>query len=291
MDRLRISRYISRRNNIFLALIGCYVKPSVFIVGAQKAGTSSLFDGLNQLQGVIKTDTKEVAYFDRDENYSKGKTWYHSHFTGRYKAKALIDATPEYLYKSYVAQRIYRYDPNAKIIISLRNPVERAYSAWNMYKQFGEETGRFSRDFRAQLKKINPDLHEKFYANDFPSFKEVVEDGIRALEVEKEDSFGIVARGLYYSQVLQYMNLFNKENLHVMFYEDFRANYKGCLREIMSFLCFDKQSEISRRAEKNVRKYTSTMSKEMYVKLENFYKEDRGKLADLLKLKDNELPW
>jgi len=108
-------------------------KPDFLIVGAQKSGTTSLFSYLEERRGFVGSKPKEVHYFDREDNFLKGEGWYHSHFIKRSGQKGLIfEASPEYLSRSKVPPRLKAYNPDLKIIILLREPISRAYSAWNM---------------------------------------------------------------------------------------------------------------------------------------------------------------
>jgi len=114
-------------------------KVGAFIIGSQKAATTSLFTYLVRHPQIEGSSKKEVHYFDNHQNFSQGDAWYHKHFT--YNRKSLnIEATPRYLYAPHVPQRLFEFNSKAKLIIVLRNPVERAYSAWNMYRQMSEDT-------------------------------------------------------------------------------------------------------------------------------------------------------
>src|SRR5690606_16552205 len=94
---------------------------------------------LDQHPNLIGSMPKEVRFFDRDENYAKGVDWYKKSFRrtkGLLRKCLYVEATPEYLYRPYVAERIFEYNKELKLIILLRDPVERAYSSWNMYRHF-----------------------------------------------------------------------------------------------------------------------------------------------------------
>jgi len=113
------------------------------VVGAQKGGTSALAEFLSVhpqicmaefLLGhsrICTAESKEVHFFDlgalspgRPSNYEE----YHSFFPKKPGAIAYGEATPAYMYWKPAAERIYRYNPEMKLIFLLRNPVERAYS-------------------------------------------------------------------------------------------------------------------------------------------------------------------
>src|SRR5690606_21123817 len=70
---------------------------------------------------------------------AQGREWYRQYFTctrNPLQKYLYFEATPEYLYRSKAADRIFQFNPKMKLIVLVREPVSRAYSAWNMYKDF-----------------------------------------------------------------------------------------------------------------------------------------------------------
>lgn len=116
------------------------------ICGTQKGGTSALDNYLRAHNQVCMGSTKEVHFFDREENflseainYSK----YHSFFDSKPHHKAIGEATPIYMYWQDSPKRIWQYNPNIKILLLLRNPIERAFSHWNMERMRGKDSLSF----------------------------------------------------------------------------------------------------------------------------------------------------
>ena len=115
------------------------MSPKLIIIGAQKAGTTTLFDLLSQHPKVIPPAVKEIDFFSSDERYGAGLTAYWKSFPRRPVAMGrhiTLEASPSYLMSPVAAQRIARHLPKALCLAVLRDPVSRAYSAWNMYHQF-----------------------------------------------------------------------------------------------------------------------------------------------------------
>ena len=118
--------------------------PNFFILGAAKAGTTTLFDLLKQHPQVYLPFNKEPMFFSHDDNYKRGTDWYiRTYFQQAVNFPVRGEATPHYLYWSEkVATRIqhlYAGSP-VKFIVMLRDPVSRAYSwYWNMVKEGREE--------------------------------------------------------------------------------------------------------------------------------------------------------
>ncbi len=109
------------------------------IGGTQKGGTSALDSFLQQHPEICMPETrKELHFFDReadDTDYKK----YHANFKPKPQHRAIGEASPIYMYWETAPYRIWRYNPQMKWILALRNPVERAFSAWNMETKRGKE--------------------------------------------------------------------------------------------------------------------------------------------------------
>ena len=112
-------------------------KPYVdFIVaGAQKGGTTALDFYLRQHPNICMATGKEVHFFDTEKFFQGHKVdydEYHSRFEPNASHVLVGEATPIYMYWHYAPRRIWEYNSKMKLIILLRNPIERAYSHWNM---------------------------------------------------------------------------------------------------------------------------------------------------------------
>ncbi len=125
--------------------------PDFVIIGAAKSGTSSLFTWLSQHPHVVQASRKEVEYFSF--HFDRGMDWYRHHFPldaerARLQAESgkpllTFEASPYYLPHRLAPARMARALPDAKLIVTLRNPVDRAYSAYQMWRRWGSETQSF----------------------------------------------------------------------------------------------------------------------------------------------------
>lgn len=107
------------------------------IAGTQKGGTTALHSYLSDHPEICMADPKEVHFFDDDRNFSSGSpeySKYHAFFSPENTHRLLGEATPSYMYWREAPKRLWEYNPKMKIIILLRNPIERAYSHWNMQR-------------------------------------------------------------------------------------------------------------------------------------------------------------
>ena len=157
--------------------------PDFFILGTQKAGTSSLYRMLIQHPEVTgPIISKELQFFNKIETLSldRIREYERLFFPDWFKQrKRSFEATPEYLFHEQVPQMLKEYAPNSKFIILLRDPVERAFSHWRMIH------------FKwARLQRKNTEVR---------SFMEVCSD----------TKHEVVQRGIYINQLQRYFKLFN----------------------------------------------------------------------------------
>jgi hypothetical protein len=113
------------------------LKVNFIICGAQKSGTSALDAYLREHPEICMANGKELHFFDTESNFLNVKpdySIYHSAFSSKPSHKMLGEATPIYMYWYDAPKRIWQYNPKMKLIVVLRNPIDRAYSHWNMQR-------------------------------------------------------------------------------------------------------------------------------------------------------------
>jgi len=204
--------------------------PNFFIVGAQKAGTTSLYHYLNQHPQVYMSPIKEPFFFDHE--LSAGGQVVRREFGGRrqpprfanieeYSAlfegvgdeKAIGEATPLYIYAPGTPERIEKYVPGARSIALLRHPADRAYSAFLYAVRIGvEPLTDFAQALRAEPLRVRKGWHYVFHYR---------------------------SRGLYYQQLKRYYEVFGRERLGVWLYEDLREDPASVTRGVFCFLEVD----------------------------------------------------
>lgn len=119
-----------------------HMLPNAYIIGFAKCGTTSLYTYLTEHPQIHPSFTKEVHYLDHNKRYQRGQNWYRSNFPlgiqktiyERLKGKKFvsIDATPRYINHPHTINRVKKIGSDAKFIVLVRNPIERAYSHYNM---------------------------------------------------------------------------------------------------------------------------------------------------------------
>ncbi|EAW37328.1 sulfotransferase domain-containing protein [Lyngbya sp. PCC 8106] len=201
-------------------------RPDFLIVGAQKAGTTSLYNYLIQHSNVIENNSfKEIHYFDKFQNYQRGFGWYLGYFPSKKQKenKLTLDATPEYLYFQHIPQLIKKDLGNIKMIAILRNPVDRAYSAWKMYHSFSE----------------NPHDHLRNIA-DKRTFPEAIEEEQKGIKFEYP--YDYINRGKYAEQLENYYKHFAKESLLILNFNQLKDDLDNLLNSVCDFLSLERFS-------------------------------------------------
>lgn len=208
------------------------VLPDFVIIGAQKSGTSSLYNYLAGHPHVLCPCVKEVHFFDTEEAYSQGLNWYRKHFPATLRRSALGfsskarvltgEASPEYLFHPVVPARAARALPHAKFIALLRNPVERAYSQYQMNLKFGREPLPFLEAVQAEESRIG-------------------EHRERLLSGQCQDSmeyryYSYCSRGIYADQLERWLKHFGRDQLLVIPSEEFFTETAETYAAVLGFL-------------------------------------------------------
>jgi hypothetical protein len=218
------------------------LKPKVdfFIVGAAKAGTTSLYSYLNKHPEIEMSTIKEPDYFSNEfiEKQSlyykkesiKSLNKYHSLYSD---TKNLIrgEASVSYLFYEKVPKKIFKYNSRSKVIIMLRNPSDRAYSHYLMDKRLG-----FVRESFENI------VHKKStHKNSALFYQQYIE------------------LGQYSFQIKNYFDVFSKKNILIIDYDDFIYNSSEVLNKVCVFLNVENRSFSN--TNKVYNKYTNPSNK------------------------------
>lgn len=261
----------------------------IYIIGAQKAGTTSLHFYLAQHPDIISGRIKELQFFNKDTEYSKGVSYYLSHFPVFKTGKYALDATPEYLYYSNAPRRIHAFGPKSKIIILLREPVSRSFSAFNMYKQM---VG--CKFFRNYLLSSNSDAREFF----MPIARGEIDPDVeyfldREMAIISGNATGeepaLIRRGIYAPQIKRYLDLFGTTNVLVLFSEDLQRRTQQTVDRVFDFLDLPRLEQIELEPQ-HVRDYTTdkTAKKIIHNYAEALFARDKQELIEKFQLS---VPW
>jgi len=209
---------------------GYRLLPHFIIISVERGGTTSLYRYLTQHPCVAEAFRKEVDYFDF--NWAQGLNWYRAHFPTRWHAAwarvhrghPLVtgEATPYYLYHPLVPERIARTLPEVKLVALLRNPVERAYSHYNMNCRQKKESLSFEEAIAREEKRLE-DEHAR------------LERGEIAFS-ENHYKFGYQFRGIYVDRLKLWHQHFPPERLLILRSEDLYENPPAVLDQVIDFL-------------------------------------------------------
>jgi hypothetical protein len=231
------------------------------IGGTQKGGTSALDSFLRQHPEICMPDSrKEVHFFDRDDHFDAKPDYlkYHAHFRPESKHLAIGEATPIYMYWDAAPPRIWSYNAEMKWILVLRNPVERAFSAWNMETKRGAENLPFREAIGQEAERS------------------------RAALPLQHRTFSYLDRGFYAHQVRRLHRIFGRDQCLVLLNEDLRGNHAETLRKTFAFLGVD-DSFVPDAADVFYHPYQETLEPALSSKLTEMFYFDMKELERLLR--------
>jgi Sulfotransferase domain len=199
--------------------------PGFLIVGAQRCGTTSMYRALAEHPRVRKAVLhKGVHYFDM--NYHRGLGWYRAHFPlGRgtqTQAMQTFESSPYYLFHPLAAERIATDLPGVKLIVLVRDPVERAYSAYAHEFARGFETEPFEAAIELEPDRLNGEVE-----------RIVSEPGYLS---HSHQHHAYRARGRYSEQLERLERLFGREYIHVVDSGDFFSKPEPVYDGVLDFL-------------------------------------------------------
>jgi hypothetical protein len=210
--------------------------PNFLILGAAKSGTDALCNYLGQHPQVFMCPNKEPNFFVAAgqaeipyrgpgdcEMLERWNMWvstldrYQALFADVADERAIGEGTTWYLYHERAPERIHYHVPHAKLIAILRNPVDRAYSAYSMLLRDGRETrGDFARALAAEPERVR---------------------------AHWEPMWHYQRMGFYYSQLKRYYDTFAAAQLRVVVYDDFVVQPGEVVRDLFHFLDVDDRFE------------------------------------------------
>jgi hypothetical protein len=174
--------------------------PNFLLIGVEKAATTWLAKCIGEHPNVFMADEKELHFFNY--RYERGLAWYESHFNGWSGQAAIGEATPGYIYSPDAHRRIKAIlGDQVKLIVTLRHPVDRAYSAFGQYMRQGRSPP--AADFQKSL---------------------------------QEDVLHLRRRGCYAADLKRYLTFFPRENLSVLIFEEIKKDNLKSLINCFAFL-------------------------------------------------------
>jgi len=191
------------------------IKPNFFIIGAPRSGTTSLYEYLKQVPEIYLSPIKEPYYFCRilvpDDHFLKplrDETKYFQLFDNVKNEKIVGEGTTHYLADPEAARLIHEISPNAKILISLRDPIERTFSHYLLRRTANYTSSTFhelvKRELNEGVEKIDPDFMIKY--------------------------------GLYSENVKKFKKIFGSKNVKIIIFEEWKSDIENTIKNILDFL-------------------------------------------------------
>jgi hypothetical protein len=188
--------------------------PNFLVVGAQKAGTTSLHHYLQAHPDIYLPAKKETKFFIHDRYYSKGIAFYEDTYFSEWGGEAAVgEVDPDYMYFEQALPRIGRHlDLTAlKLIFIFRNPVDRAFSQYLMNYRRGHETLTFDQAIATESLRIQKGHMENL-------------------------RYSYATRGYYLRQVERFLEHVDRSRILFLLSHDLEANPTRCIREVYQFL-------------------------------------------------------
>lgn len=208
------------------------------ICGTQKGGTTALNAYLRDHPDICLPDKKEVHFFDDEDAFVSNTPdyfKYHALFEPKNDNQLIGEATPIYMYWHEAPRRIWEYNPNIKLIVLLRNPIERAYSHWNMM----------------QIKNMDDSSFWHAIQNE--------QERSRSALPLQHRVYSYIDRGFYLEQLRRLWMYFPKHQVLVIKNEHLKNQPNETLQVVCDFLGVTPFQSIEPK-NKHSRPYTSTMS-------------------------------
>ena len=216
------------------------VLPDFLLIGASRSGSTSLYQGLVEHPNIHIAKTKEIQFFGT--KYPRGINWYRYHFPSKFKKFSLKikkekfitgEGTTRSLDYPHVPKLVKKIIPNVKLILILRNPIDRAYSNYNAAVKNKKMTLSFEDAIKTEEARIK-------------GIMEKMKEDANYISTEYSLN-ALLNRGKYYFAIKRWMDVFPKNQFFIIKSEDFFENTKKVFGELHEFLDvpkFDFDSDI-----------------------------------------------
>ncbi|HEY9809286.1 MAG TPA: sulfotransferase [Halomicronema sp.] len=200
------------------------MNPDFLIIGAQKSGTTSLYNYLIQHPQILPASQKEIHYFDL--NYNQGINWYKAQFPQKISQNIITgESSPYYLFHPCVPQRVHEHFPQIKLIILLREPVARTWSHYHHEVRLKFEKLSFEEAIANETERLKGETEKLLADDNYYSFN--------------HQHYSYLARGIYHQQIKKWQQYFPKNQILILKSEDFYNNPEKILNQTLEFLQLD----------------------------------------------------
>ena len=261
----QVAKTIIKSNSTSLSNQDCLTEPNFLIIGAEKSGTSSLYQYIIEHPHVLGAIEKEIHFFTY--NFDKGLDWYRSHFYPLAQNSNYITGEAS---TSYIAchnnapQRVLKLFPQVKLIAVIRDPVARAISHYHQLVRLGKE-------YRSLEEIVQTELEILKNVDDIWSIKQQY----------WAQAKGILWHSLYVYFLQQWLKVFPREQLLILRSEDLFTNTQDTMSQVFNFL------EVGQFPKRNYKTYNSggkyhQLQESLIKQMQDFFEPHNEKLERLL---------
>lgn len=251
------------------------MEPDFIVIGGMKCASTSLHHLVQQHPDVAKSVMKETNHFSN--HFRRSLRWYRTNFAPKSSARRHEEQTgrkmitgessPLYIFHPLAAKRIYEAYPNAKLILVIRNPIDRAWSHFKQMERRKHEPLSFEEALEQEPGRINGEM-EKLIAGEIDFSPQLVH-------------FTYLERGKYLNQIKKFHEYFPKEQLMIIKTEDFKQDQKAILDRTCEFLGLSPY-EWPKIKSYNVGGYSEKMKPETRQFLQEYFEPHNAALSEYL---------
>jgi hypothetical protein len=251
--------------------LNTFVRPNLFIVGAPRCGTSAMRSYLMQHPDIYFPDQIEMNFFGQDiqwveailRRYPRTLEGYLAQFTPSGSPRYVGDKTPWYLYSQKAAGEIKRFNPDAKIVVMLRNPADMLYSLYAHVRHYNQNAAA---TFEEALELVSPSKagavgFSNHLTRDYARYREIVRFG---------------------TQLQRYFDQFGRERVHVMIYDDLQNDTAAAYKALLQYLGVDDTFQPDFPVVNSRSAELSTMLPSTRQYLQNLFKDEIDQLGSML---------
>lgn len=244
--------------------------PDFIVLGVQKGGTTSLYRYICEHPQIEPALLKEVQYYTN--HFAKGKSWYRSNFPYRSELRARNaitgEATPYYIFHPHALERIRQTAPNAKLLIMLRNPIDRAMSHYHFEVRLGLEDLPLKEALQQEEARIEADYQRMLTDKSYVGFA--------------HQHYSYKQRGIYIDQIKPYYDVFGPDQILLLQSEEFFDDTARVMAEVYAFLGVNSTFVPENLAPRNAGRYSAEIDAGLQQYLGDYFAPHNLRLYDFL---------
>lgn len=251
------------------------VLPDYLVIGAARSGTTTLHGGMAANPSILPASKKQVHFFEF--NYQRGVGWYRSHFpldeerreAERRRGHRVVtgEASPTYLPHPLVPGRVAETVPDVKLVVVMRNPVDRAYSHYQMVRREGNEPLSFEEAIEAEPDRLGGEVDRM--ASD-PRYRSWA-----------YRSWAYLDRGRYAEQLERWFAVFPRERFLLLSFDELATDQQAVFSRMYAFLGVPDHT-LKRPTRLNTAPTYEPLSAETRTRLEQYFRPHNERLSRLI---------